>query len=459
MSTAAADVVIAIAAARRAVQLYPSAHPAFTEALSELESAARAAASEGPFVLNWHQGRLYQGSVVLPDDVHGLASVAEAFESRSIESLTFQPGFGRTDALGLTEVLSMRPGPDLDVESELRQRGAVAVAVSFLEDEDSEERKERDRVRQQDRALYQRLLSVLRMMSTRISAGGGADLERTNDLVASMLGRLMDDPSAMLGLATMRGASERTLFHSLNVMIYAMVLGNRLGLPEEGLTSLGTAALLHDSGKAAFEAGDPLQAERMNVMHPEVGAEILERLALDDPAPMLVAYEHHMHVDGSGFPERPAGYIAHPYSRMVAIANRYENLTNPAPGRDALTPDRAVVQVHDRVKEVPRVLERAVSAGQGFVVVGGVDGLAGSGSHRGPDHRRNVPVKGSVPWLTARQVIANMRLMAWRLRAQREREAEVTGCRCRLWFARVVEFKRRQDEAREDAVAGAFMMH
>ena len=345
MNTLAANVVVAVGATRRAVQLYPQAHPAFTEAIAELETAVRAATADGPFVLNWHQGRLYQGSVVLPDDVHGLDSVADAFESRSIESLTFQPGFGHGDALGLVEVLSLRPGPDLDVEAELNARGATAVTVALLADEDSDERKERDRVREQDRALYQRLLSVLRMLSARISGGGNADLDRTSELVGSVLGRLMEDPSAMLGLATMRGASERTLFHSLNVMIYAMALGNRLGLPEEGLTSLGTAALLHDTGKTAFDADDAAQADHMRAMHPEVGADILQRLALEDAAPMLVAYEHHMHVDGSGFPERPKGYIAHPYSRMVSIADLYENLTNPAANRDALTPDRAIVQV------------------------------------------------------------------------------------------------------------------
>lgn len=354
MSGPAADIVVAVGSARRAIQLYPPTHPAFGEAFDELEGAVHSAVAQGPFVLNVHQGRLYEGSVVLPDDVHGIESVVEAFESRSIESLTFQPGFNHTDALGLTEVLCLRPGPELDVEGELQTRGVTSVAVSFFANIRSEERKERDRVRQQDRALYQRMLSVLRVLSTRIAVGGNTDLERTSELVGSMLGRLMADPSAVLGLATMRGATERTLFHSLNVMIYAMALGNRLGLPEEGLTSLGTAALLHDSGKAAFDAGDPSQVESMRSMHPQVGAEILQRLALDDPSAMLAAYEHHMRVDGTGFPATPDGYIAHPYSRMVAVANRYENLSNPAEGRDALTPDRAIVQI---LREAGSVLD------------------------------------------------------------------------------------------------------
>jgi putative nucleotidyltransferase with HDIG domain len=349
MTLSASDVVAALGAARRAVQLYPPSHPAFGEALDALIESVRESSLGGPLVLNLHQGRLYNGSVVLTDDVHGMASVAEAFESRHIESLTFQPGFTSDDALGLVEVLTLRPGPDLDIEAELLKRGVIGVSVAFVEDQtqqgDGEERQERDRLREQDRALYQRLLSNLRGLSTQLASGGGADLSQTGGLVTGVMDRLMTDPAAVLGLATIRGVGERTLFHSLNVMIYALALGNRLGLPQEGLSSLGTGALLHDIGKSAFDQGDLMQVERMHVLHPQIGAEILQRLALEDPAPMLVAYEHHMNVDGQGFPERPDGYIAHPYSRMVAIADRYENLTNPGAGREALTPDRAIVQV------------------------------------------------------------------------------------------------------------------
>lgn len=341
----AAEVVTALAAARKAVQLYPSTHPAHAEALGVLVGAADRASAAGPLVLNLHEGRLYHESVVLPDDTHGAATVAEAFEARSIESLSLNVGFSSADALALTEVLSLRPSPDLDVEAELAARGAVSISVSFLEDEEDEERQERDRQRQADRAMYQRAVAALRRIQQQFSAGGSGDLSGTGELVEGVMQRMLDDPSAVMGLATIRSGGERNLFHSLNVMIYALALGQRLGLPEEGLSSLGLSALMHDVGKSAFIEDDPSQAEPMRVMHPAVGAEILQRVALEDPAPMLVAYEHHMYSDGTGWPERPSDYVAHPYTRMVSIANRYENLTNPEPGHDALTPDRAIVQV------------------------------------------------------------------------------------------------------------------
>lgn len=350
----AGAVISAISGARKAIQLYPPTHPAHGDALRALTDAVAEATTAGTLVLNWHQGRLYHESVVIPDEVHGAVAIAEAFESREIESLTFLTGFTSSDALGLTEVLSLRPSPDLDVEAELASRGVTGVQVSFLEKEDDTERKERDRQRQADRAMYQRVVATLRRLREQFSSGGSADMGDTVTMVAGVMERLLADPAAVLGLATMRGENDRTLFHSLNVMIYSLALGQRLGLPEQGLQSLGLSALLHDIGKSAFDSDDPSQAEAMRVMHPKVGAEILQRVALDDPAPMLVAFEHHITSDGGGWPEHEEGYVAHPYSRMVAIADRYENLTAGSPAQEALTPDRAVVQI---LREAGTVLD------------------------------------------------------------------------------------------------------
>ncbi|TLM77436.1 MAG: HD domain-containing protein, partial [Actinobacteria bacterium] len=344
MSETAVGVVTALAQARRATQLYPPTHPSFAEAVEGLVTAVRAAAAAAPFTLNWHQGRLYHESAVLPDDLPGMAAMAEAFEARRIESMGLHAGFGETDALGLTEVLALKPGPDLDVDAELASRGVSNVSIQFLADDD-EEREERDRKREADRGMYNQLISMLRAAQAQMARGGTADLGHASGVVAGIAGRLGEDQAAILAMATMRAKTEADLFHSTNVMIYALTLGTSLGLPDEGLTSLGLSALLHDIGKSAFDTADEHQAQAIKLMHPSVGAQILGRLPGEDKASMLVAYEHHMGMDGSGYPERPADYIPHPYSRMIAIADRYENLTKPDPFGVAQTPDRAVVQI------------------------------------------------------------------------------------------------------------------
>jgi putative nucleotidyltransferase with HDIG domain len=373
MSQHATEVVMSLGGGRKAVQLYPPTHPAFVEAMEALVGAVAEATAQGPFALNWHLGRLYDGSVVIPEDVHGVESVAEAFEERSIESLTFEPGFSLDDALGLTDVMTMKPDTSLDVDAELAKRGVRSVAVAYLAKIDTDEDEDGNATRKQDRALHGRLLSAVRSLSDQLRAGGTADLSSTTHVVEGFLDRMLEDQAAVVGLATIRSADERSLYHSLSVMIYTAALGQQIGLPDEGLLKLSTSALLHDIGKSAFHADDAIQVEIARTLHPRVGAEILQRLVLDDPAPMLVAYEHHMAPDGSGFPERPSDYIAHPYSRMVAVANRFENLTHPMDDTEALTPDRAIVQLlREAGKTLDPFFARAFAGALGVFPVGSI---------------------------------------------------------------------------------------
>ena len=342
----AVAVVSCLAAARKAAQLYPPRHPEFIGSMDALSSAIVQGcngSATGTFTLNLHQGRLYHESDVLPDETPGVTAMAEAFESRRIESMSLQPDLSTQDLAGLVEVLGMRPSPTFDAEAELATRGITGVTISVILDEEDAEAEERDRIREQDRALYRKLISSLKQMTAQVVAGDFRQIA-TDSMVSNVVARIMDDQAAVLGLATLRSASEAEAYHAVNVMIYSLTLGAELGLPPEGLSSLGTGALTHDIGKAAFERDDPAQAEAMRTMHSKVGADILSGLASDDPTPMLVAYEHHMHVDGSGNPERTADYVGHPFSRMVAIANRYANLT-AGHEVEPMTPDKAIVQI------------------------------------------------------------------------------------------------------------------
>jgi HD-GYP domain-containing protein (c-di-GMP phosphodiesterase class II) len=365
------ELVVALSAARKALHLYPPTHPKYAEAIGSLLDAAAACLAEGPFTLNVHLGRLYHGSQVLSVDAPGLRSMTETLESHRVESLTLHDGFTQRDAETLIEVLGLRASQTLEVGEELEKRGVSTVTISALVDEDAEEAEERDRLRQQDRALYNRLIGVLRTLTHRIQKTGQPDVGDAGIIVEGILGRLMEDSAAVLGLATMTGNTESNLFHSINTMIYSLILGIGLGIPEEGLTTLGVSALLHDVGKIAFDMTDPEDAEKARYLHPKIGAEVLSRLPEQDRTPMLVAYEHHMGRDGSGYPEREADYVTHPYSRIVAIADRYDRLTTPLPDGLAHTPDQAVMQLlRDTLTTLDQTLTRLFVKHLGVFPVG-----------------------------------------------------------------------------------------
>ncbi|MHB1324464.1 MAG: HD-GYP domain-containing protein [Coriobacteriia bacterium] len=354
---AAIALVASLSGARKVFSLYPPSHPEHAAALGSLVRAAQVAASSGPFTLNWHLGRMYQDSSVLPE-TPGMRSVAECFEAHRVESLTFLPGFGERDAMGLVEVISMRPSADLDVAAALKERGATSVLAQHLDKPDTADAGKREERREFDRALYHRLVSALKRITTQVGPGGSPTLSGTGEIVEGVLARFMEDSAAILGLATMRDTRESDLFHSVNTMIYSLMIGAGLGLDEEQLSTLGVCALVHDIGKLAFARDDDTQSERIRALHPRVGAEILVRMPDIERTALLVAYEHHLRPDGQGWPGVPKEYMPHPYSRIVAIADRYDRLTQDPPDGAGLTPDRAVVRL---LHEAPLALDETLT--------------------------------------------------------------------------------------------------
>jgi hypothetical protein len=222
MASVANTAVTALAGARRAVQLYPPAHPAYGEAIEELESAIRAATADEPFVLNLHQGRLYHGSLPIADDVPGLAAVAEMFESHSIESLVFKHTFSAGDAVGLTDALALRPDSNLDLARELGTRDVHSVVLSVLQRTGDDTGTSRDVTREQDRALFRRSVSSVRHMLEQVSDGDLEAVTEARSLAEGLIPRVAQDAAAVLAMAASRKPSERQLYHSLNVMCYSL---------------------------------------------------------------------------------------------------------------------------------------------------------------------------------------------------------------------------------------------
>ena len=343
----AVEIAAALAASRKAVRLYPPQHPAHREALTGLVDAVTEAVDVRPLVLNLREGRLYEGSDVLSEASPATHALAEAMEVRRVESLTFHMGFGETDGTGLSEVLSLRPSPDLSVLEELEGRDVRAVTVSELEDNTAREAEERDRRREADRALYRHALTALKDIAAALGDDEPVESVGAARTIALIIDRIAEEPEAMIALAMMTGHGEHWRFHAVGVMLFSLVLGRGIGLSDQELLSLGLAALLHDTGSfpraAEDDAAGPAPAPDPSD-HSIVGAHSLGSLLDEDCFTMIVAYEHHMGVDGSGFPGRGAGYVTHPYSRITAVADRYYALVRPDEGQPA-RPDQAAAQL------------------------------------------------------------------------------------------------------------------
>jgi putative nucleotidyltransferase with HDIG domain len=176
------------------------------------------------------------------------------------------------------------------------------------------------------------------------------------DAVVRSLSIAMHAEQAMvLPLLQLKEFDQYTTTHSMNVSVLAMALGEFLELGGATVRALGVAGLLHDLGKVCIpreilvKPGKLTDAERQVIQeHPVVGAKML--LANAEPMELaaVVAYEHHIRLDGGGYPKLPDARGAQYASRIVHICDVYDALRTTRPYRHAWESERAMAYIEDR---------------------------------------------------------------------------------------------------------------
>jgi HD-GYP domain-containing protein (c-di-GMP phosphodiesterase class II) len=129
---------------------------------------------------------------------------------------------------------------------------------------------------------------------------------------------------------------------------WAMQLGTDMGLPDDQLTFLYKAALLHDVGTLSVPVGvlakegrlDPGEFSQVK-RHPVVGEEILAPLPRAEQLLPAVRH-HHERIDGAGYPDGLGGDQIPLFARIIAIADAFVAMTSDRPYRRRRTREEAV---------------------------------------------------------------------------------------------------------------------
>ena len=181
---------------------------------------------------------------------------------------------------------------------------------------------------------------------------------------------LLADPDSAIVLIAEKAHDEGHAAHSLSVMTLTLLLGKQARLPADALRALGIGALLHDIGKSTVSTSILHNSQRNK--HEEAIYRTHCRAGYDSAlragnlsAPMLDAIlHHHERLDGSGFPDSLNGKAVHLAARVVAIANRFDNLANPVDCRLAQSPSEALSTMWTREQKFfdPLLLQLFVRA-------------------------------------------------------------------------------------------------
>ncbi|WP_219835845.1 HD-GYP domain-containing protein [Paenibacillus sp. R14(2021)] len=153
----------------------------------------------------------------------------------------------------------------------------------------------------------------------------------------------------MVSLTNIHVADSYLFNHSLNVAIFAGIMGLAKGYNRNQLEELGMGALLFDIGMtklpkellAKNSVYTPAERNQME-KHTEEGFNIIRAQHDISLLSAHCAFQHHERYDGSGYPRKLKRDEIHEYAQIIGIADVFDALTSNRPYRKRFTPSEAI---------------------------------------------------------------------------------------------------------------------
>ena len=144
---------------------------------------------------------------------------------------------------------------------------------------------------------------------------------------------------------TVEAKDTYTRGHSDRVSEYSVLIGEKLGLPEDQIKTLRIGGLFHDIGKIGIPDSILLKPDKLTddeyseiKNHPTIGAHILSNATIFRDILPIVKH-HHERYDGNGYPGKLKGEDIPYLARIAAVADSFDAMTSKRTYRDSLPLD------------------------------------------------------------------------------------------------------------------------
>jgi HD-GYP domain-containing protein (c-di-GMP phosphodiesterase class II) len=198
----------------------------------------------------------------------------------------------------------------------------IGVAYVYVKDKNFEDLEIVDVVSEETKR------AVIKQMSDvydSVKSGKEFNTKQVSVTVDALLDDIMKNKDVLVHLSDIRSQDNASYMHSMNVCMMSCVVGMNMGYSYTQLKEIAVGSLLHDIGKVNATAEDDKAAD-IKRHHTWRG---FETLKLKREYSLLVAHvalQHHEHVDGTGLPRGLTSDAIHPYAKIVAVTNTYDNL-------------------------------------------------------------------------------------------------------------------------------------
>jgi putative nucleotidyltransferase with HDIG domain len=271
-----------------------------------------------------------------------------------IQRLEFEDQVGRDDFEGfLEEVLARLTLSAISTEARQMRRSSIRFGAVGLKG-DSDVASEPLPTATIAFSLGEEVDTV-RWLQREVQTTGVVPLTEAEAVVRSLAIAMHSERQVMLPLLQLKEFDQYTTTHSMNVAVLSMALAEFLGLSTTDVRTFGIAGLLHDIGKVKIpldvltKPGRLTDDERalMNE-HPVAGARMLLDLQEDLDLAVVVAYEHHIMINGGGYPVLHYARDCHHASKLVHVCDVYDALRTRRPYREAWSFEKTLGYLQER---------------------------------------------------------------------------------------------------------------
>ena len=341
------------AAALRSAQLYSKGHPIIARNLEQFAAAIQLLHSLEPTTVVG-----FVGDEIIVDDMpiakaETLGSVVKRLQQNGIDRINIDRGVTGDELAAFINAVN---------STERREEGSETDPFADLE----HIRVGRVSVDQRIEGSLTDMATIRRLYSDAVSVAsnvwesaqteGKPDATAARTMIDGLAQAVAQNRTALLALTTLKEYDNYTFTHMVNVSILTMGQARGLGIDGPLLREFGLAALMHDIGKVrtpleVLNKPDKLTDQEFTIMKRHVvdGAEML-RQTPDIPAlAPVVAFEHHLRLDGTGYPGGVVRNSLNVGTMLCSIADVYDAMRSQRSYQQAFPSDRilAVLKRND----------------------------------------------------------------------------------------------------------------
>jgi len=365
LRVAGREFLVHLYTALRSLKLYPLENPVVQKALDDLVTAsAHIIEKEGEVEVRVTGEFIFVNATRLRLDLDNYASfshVLSVLRSIGIGVVRAEEGVDRRQWTGFMSLLlsaSARDQADnrfYELQGKLAEANIVHVHVEPPAEAEAD-LEDDARHKEQSKRTYQRSVAVTKEVINSVRMGRVTSVKKVKRAVQAIVDQVLSDETSLIGLTTLRDYDDYTFTHSVNVCIFSVALGKKIGLTKLQLYDLGMAALFHDVGKSrvpleVLNKDGSLDDEEWRIMqaHPWLGVLTLFGLRGYGEIPyrsMIGTYEHHMKIDLTGYPKTIRPRKMSIFSKIIAVADGFDAATSRRTYQTApLQPDEVLKEM------------------------------------------------------------------------------------------------------------------